>query len=103
MKNEKERKDLVQKLHDSFKSFTDGSIKFDVEDIGIKYGGWIEIQFRNTLNCDDLDQISKFIRKKFSSPGLFSHLHPKMKATQYGVALVVQDSVVQKFIEEGKI
>ena len=103
MKNEKERKDLVKKLRDSFKSFTGGSIRFDVEDKGVSYGGWIEIQFSNALNCDDLDQISSFIREKFYSPGLYSHLLPKMNATQYGVALSVQDSEVQKIAEEGKI
>lgn len=103
MKNNQERKNLVQKLRDSFKSFTGGSIMFDVEDKGLSQGGWIEIQFLNRLNCDDLDQISRFIREKFSQPDKFSHLLPKMKSAQYGIVLSIQDTDVQRLIEEGKI
>lgn len=103
MKNEKERKDLVQKLQDSFRKFTGGFIKFDVEDKGVSQGGWIEIQFQNPLNCDDLDQIADFIRQKFSRLGLYSHLLPKMKSGQYGIVLSIQDTEVQRLIEEGKI
>ena len=104
MKNNQERKNLVKKLHDSFKAFTGGSIGFDIEDYqGFRVGGWIEIQFSGSLNCDQLDQISGFIREKFSEPGLYSHLLPRLNATQYGVALSIMDTEVQRLIDEGKI
>lgn len=103
MKNEKERKDLLKKFYDSFVEHTGGKIKCVRIDRGVALGGWFELRFQHHLNCEDLLRISDFIYEKFSEPDRFTHLSAKIAASRDGIILYVQDSVVQKLAEGGKI
>lgn len=102
MNTEKERKDLLKKFYDSFVEHTGGTIKCVRHDRGSAQGGWFELQFQHHLNCDDLQKIGDFVRLKFTEPGKFTHLAPKLMATRNGIALCVQDSSVQKLAEGEK-
>ena len=98
-----ERKDLIKKFYDSFVEYTGGTIKCVRHDSGEAQGGWFELQFQHPLNCEDLQKISEFVYHKFAEPYKFTHRVPKLMATRNGIALIVQDSLVQKIFEEGKI
>lgn len=102
MNTEKERKDLLKKFYNSFIEYAGGTIQCVRHDRGAAQGGWFELQFQHPLNCDDLQKIGDFIRLKFTEPGKFTHRVPKLMATRNGIAIIVQDAIVQKFFGEEK-
>lgn len=103
MKTEKQRKDLLKRLYQSFTEYTFEQIKCRPVDRGVAYGGWFELIFRDSLHAEDLIEIGNFLKEKFPQDGLYSHLLPKLIPTREGVSLIVQDREVQRIAEEGKI
>lgn len=101
--NSKERKALLGKFHKDFLAYTLNQISCRAIDEGVVYGGWFEIVFLKSLDCEDLVIIGKFIKEKFSQEGLYSHLLPKIIATREGISLIVQDREVERISNAGKI
>ena len=98
----KVREDLLKRLHNSFEKAETG-IPFYSDDEGVAGGGWMKISFKVYLNADQLIKVSEFIKEKFSVPGTFSHILPKIGVSKGGVSIIVQDTEVQRIAEEGKI
>ena len=63
--NIKERKALLGKFHKDFLAYTLDQISCRAIDSGVAYGGWFEIVFLKSLDCEDLVLIGKFIRRSF--------------------------------------
>jgi hypothetical protein len=60
---------------------------------------WKRLYF-NQLNCEEAEQISKYIKDTFSTPGKFTHLGPMLIASSNCfITLTVDVSQINEFIK----
>ena len=85
------RENTLKKLHATFLSET--NIRCKPVDRGVAYVGWFELLFES-LDCEEMEDITRFLRKHFSQPNLFSHRLPKIVSCREGVSLLFQDKEV---------
>lgn len=62
---------------------------------------WKRLVFGH-LNCEELEEISRYIRKTFSTAGRYSHKLPKLCCYDSDLCLTVDVSEIKKFIMEKK-
>jgi hypothetical protein len=61
------------------------------------YPHWKRLMFGH-LNCEELEDISKYIRKTFSKEGLYSHKLPKIQCYKDELCLTVDIKDIKEFI-----
>jgi hypothetical protein len=87
------REQLLHKLHSSFNGET--NIKCVAYDRSVARGGWMELIF-DSLNCEQLEKIAKFLRDNFSQTNLYSHNLPKLIPCREGISLIFQDKEIER-------
>ena len=59
---------------------------------------WKRLCF-DSLNCDEMSEVSSYIKNTFSNPGISSHLLPKLHTYKDSLCLTVDVSVIREKIK----
>tara|TARA_B100000963_G_scaffold351961_1_gene364391 strand:+ start:1090 stop:1386 length:297 start_codon:yes stop_codon:yes gene_type:complete len=60
--------------------------------------GWKRLVFKDGLNCDDMLDISLYLRNRFSVEGRYSHKLPKLHEYKGDLVLTFSEEEVQRVL-----
>ncbi len=60
--------------------------------------GWKRLVFKDGLNCDDMLDISLYLRNRFSVKGKYSHRLPKLHEYRGNLVLTVSEEEIERSI-----
>jgi hypothetical protein len=60
------------------------------------YPHWKRLVFKDVLNCDDMLDISLYLRNRFSVEGKYSHKLPKLHEYKGNLVLTVSEEEIER-------